>query len=125
VLLRRRGCGGCGLWGVRRDAFGDAVAGVGCAIGDIVGRSGNTVGIVGIVEGAGTEVVTGNTERDDLRRSWIEVLGAPFRPLRTLIFLGGLVFRGRGRNDRIGGVSNSRSLLLLLGIAGKCQSRNS
>jgi hypothetical protein len=116
----------CGLWGVRRGVFGDVVAGVGWfAVGDIVGRSGGTVGIVGIVEGAGTEVVTGNTERDDLRRSWIEVLGAPFRPLRTLIFLGGLVFRGRGRSDRIGGVSNSRSLLLLLGIAGKCQCRNS
>lgn len=117
----------CGLWGVRRGAFGDVVAGVGrFGVGDIVGRVGNTVGrIGGIVEGAGLEVVTGNTERDDLRRCWIEVLGAPFRPLRTLIILGGLVFRGRGRSDRIGGVSNSRSLLLLLGIAGKCQSRNS
>ena len=58
-------------------------------------------GIVGVVEGNGIGIV-------DLKRYLIVVLEVPFRPLRTLIFLAGLVFRGRGRNDLRGEGSNFR-----------------
>lgn len=83
---------------------GIGVEGTGIGIGDMIGIE----GMIGIEDRIGTE---------DLRRYWIVVLGVPFRPLRTLIFLGGLVFRGRGRNGLIVEVSNSRSLLWLLRIA--------
>ena len=72
------------------------------------------VGIAGIARIASIVVVLGNgigivdIGSVDLKRYLIAGLEVPFRPLRTLIFLVGLVFRGRGRNDLIKEVSNFR-----------------
>ena len=62
--------------------------------------------IVVVVLGNGIGIVDIGTV--DLKRYLIAGLEVPFRPLRTLIFLVGLVFRDRGKNDLIKEVSNFR-----------------